>query len=81
MSACISGRGEYSDHSTEEGQFICDLCGVFNEDGALAEIERLRETVARIQALGEGWIGFDDSHHYGDAVLGLLAADDTQDPS
>ena len=33
---------------------------------AEAELARLREGVT---ALADGWVGFDDSHHYGDAIL------------
>lgn len=28
--------------------------------------------IAAVQALGSAWVGFDDSHHYGDAVLTAL---------
>lgn len=34
-------------------------------DDAAASVERVR-------ALADGWVGFDDSHHYGDAVLMAL---------
>lgn len=44
MSACVSPRGEYSEHtlgSTGEERFVCQVCGVFDEDAALARIAEL----------------------------------------
>jgi len=49
VSACISWHGEYGEH--EHGtadvheEFICSRCGAFDEDAALAEIERLRRGI------------------------------------
>ena len=36
---------------------------------AEAELARLREGVT---ALADAWVGFDDSHHYGDAILKVI---------
>lgn len=41
MSTCISREGQYSAHETQPGQYICDRCGVLDEDGIVAEVERL----------------------------------------
>ena len=57
MSTCISRAGEYSDHETTEGNYICDRCGLLDEDGIFAELDRLRATVARVDALVEQWDG------------------------
>lgn len=32
------------------------------------------ERLAAVRTLAEGWVGFDDSHHYGDAVLKALGS-------
>ena len=45
MSTCISREGEYSDHETTEGNFICDRCGVLDEEGLFAERDALRAEV------------------------------------
>lgn len=37
--------------------------------------------LAPVRALAEGWVGFDDSHHYGDAVLKLLPPAPTEGES
>jgi hypothetical protein len=31
--------------------------------------------LSRLRDLGSGWVGFDDSHHYGDAVLKAIGPD------
>lgn len=44
MSACISSHGEYSEHEHgDEGRarFVCQLCGVFDEEAALQRIADL----------------------------------------
>lgn len=56
MSTCISLHGEYSEHvlpGTKFSEFDCDRCYAFAEDAALAEVERLRAKVARVEALAE----------------------------
>ena len=44
MSKCISRHGEYSEHEPGEGaqRFVCQLCHVFDEDAALAHIDKLQ---------------------------------------
>jgi hypothetical protein len=42
MSTCISREGEYSDH--EPGEW-CPRCGAFNEEGIIAERNRLRDKI------------------------------------
>jgi hypothetical protein len=48
MSTCISRAGEYSAHETEPGNYICDRCGVLDEDGIFAERDALRAEVGRL---------------------------------
>ena len=55
MSTCISRAGEFSAHETTEGNYICDLCGVLDEDGLFAERDALRAKVARVEALADRW--------------------------
>jgi len=45
MSKCISSEGEYSEHdrANDEPEFVCGRCLVFDEDAAIAEIQRLRD--------------------------------------
>ena len=33
------------------------------------------DALARVVALANSWVGFDDSHHYGDAVLTTIGPD------
>lgn len=40
---------------------------------AAHDLDALLEAVEAATSLGEGWVGFDDSHHYGDALLQALA--------
>src|SRR5690625_3934721 len=42
MSKCISGQGEYSDHTPGDEEFVCGRCYVVDEEAMRAEIERLR---------------------------------------
>src|SRR5690625_3313198 len=42
MSKCISGQGEYSDHTPGDEEFVCGRCYVVDEEAMQAEIERLR---------------------------------------
>lgn len=61
MSTCISQHGEYSEHDlpgTKFSEFDCNLCYAFVEDAALAEIERLRAKVVRVEALASTWEGW-----------------------
>lgn len=51
MSVCISQKGEFGSHSTTEGNYICDDCGVLDEDGIFAELERLREVEAAVSVV------------------------------
>lgn len=41
MSTCISSHGEFGSH-TSDGRFGCTRCGVFDEDAALAELDKTR---------------------------------------
>lgn len=50
MSTCISRAGEYSAHETTEGNYICDRCGVLDEEGLFAERDSLRAEVERERA-------------------------------
>ena len=34
-----------------------------------------KDALARVAALASSWVGFDDSHHYGDAVLKAIGPD------
>lgn len=45
MSKCISRHGEYSEHEFggDAPEFTCNLCSVFDEDAALAEVAKLRQ--------------------------------------
>jgi hypothetical protein len=36
--------------------------------------EELRAALDRVRALGDGWVGFDNSHHFGDAVLTAIGS-------
>ena len=47
MSSCISSHGEYSEHEITTTLFTCDMCGVFDEAAAMAEIDRLNDLVTR----------------------------------
>jgi|DEB19_MinimDraft_2_1074335.scaffolds.fasta_scaffold102929_1 hypothetical protein len=51
MSTCISRAGEYSEHQTDPGNFICDRCGALDEDGLFAELERTRSKRDEFAAL------------------------------
>lgn len=56
MSTCISQHGEYSEHDlpgTKFSEFDCNRCFAFSEDAALAEVERLRSKVTRVEALAD----------------------------
>jgi hypothetical protein len=55
MSTCISRAGEYSAHETEPGNYICDRCGVLDEDGVFADLDALRATLARATKLADEW--------------------------
>lgn len=49
MSACISQYGEFSEHTYNDASpYVCGCCWTFDEDGALAEIERLRLRLAAV---------------------------------
>lgn len=37
------------------------------------------DALAPVIALAEGWVGFDDSHHYGDAILRAATEDPLPD--
>ncbi|MGH3678257.1 MAG: hypothetical protein ACRDU5_21485 [Mycobacterium sp.] len=50
MSECISRHGEFSSHTRTDDQLVCDLCGVFDEDGAR---QRIAELEARVDVVGE----------------------------
>jgi hypothetical protein len=66
MSKCISSEGEYSEHElgTDEPEFVCARCFVFNEDAAVAEIARLRAVLASREAESEWEYAFrDDGGH------------------
>lgn len=56
MSTCISRAGEYSEHQTEAGNYICDLCGVIDEEGIFAELDALRAKVSRVEAKLADWV-------------------------
>lgn len=46
MSTCISSRGEYSEHThgpAGRARFVCQVCGVFDEEAALRRIGELEE--------------------------------------
>lgn len=46
MSVCVSRHGEYSSHehgSSGDSRFVCQLCGVFDEEAALRRIVELEE--------------------------------------
>ncbi len=43
MSTCISTHGEYSEHTPENGTFVCGRCGVEDWPEAMAHIARLTE--------------------------------------
>jgi hypothetical protein len=47
MSACISARGEFGRHRND-ARFTCTRCHVFDEDAALAEIDRLNALCAPV---------------------------------
>lgn len=48
MSACISKHGEYSYHECSI-DFVCDYCGVLDEDGLFAALNEARDKVARVE--------------------------------
>ena len=48
MSACISSRGEFSEHTTTLGNYVCDDCGAEDVEGMFAELERLRAAVSAV---------------------------------
>jgi hypothetical protein len=41
----------------------------------IAENTQNVEALKRLIALGDGWVGLDDSHHYGDAILVAVGPD------
>lgn len=53
MSTCISQHGEYSTHTPDDA-YTCTLCGVLDEDGLLAEIERLTRWQAEAMTVMDG---------------------------
>lgn len=56
MSKCISSEGKYSDHElAEQPRFMCARCFAFDEDAALAALERAEAIVsARAAEIREG---------------------------
>lgn len=54
MSTCISQHGEYSIHTPDDARFYCTLCGVLDEDGLLAEVERLTRWKAEALPVMDG---------------------------
>ena len=54
MSKCISSHGEYSEHEPGPHPFVCAWCGVFDEDAAVAEVERLRTEMAELNEWQNG---------------------------
>ena len=54
MSACISSHGEYSYHECSV-DFVCDYCGVFDEDAAIAALNDARDKLAEIRELATEW--------------------------
>lgn len=55
---------------------ILTLCGLLTATILLAYMVGTSvgeaRTVARLRKLGEGWLGYDDSHGYGHRLLTLL---------
>jgi hypothetical protein len=49
VSACISQRGEYSDH-TPDADYVCTRCGVLDELALVAELNRYQAETARLTA-------------------------------
>lgn len=45
MSTCISSHGEFGAH-TPDGDYVCTLCGVLDEDGLIAELRNARARIA-----------------------------------
>jgi hypothetical protein len=50
MSKCISGAGEFSEHTMTLGNYVCDDCGAEDTEAMFAELESLRAEVARLRA-------------------------------
>jgi hypothetical protein len=42
----------------------------------VAQLRRARQEVQAVKDLADGWIGFDSSHHYGEAVYHALGSVD-----
>ena len=60
MSACISSHGEYSYHECSV-DFVCDYCGILDEEALFAALNEARTKVARVEALAT-W--FEAQHNW-----------------
>ena len=73
MSTCISGHGEWSDH-TPDAEYTCTRCGVLDEPGLTAELRRLREE------LDEARAEIDERNEWADSLASALDVPGDLDP-
>lgn len=49
MSVCISSHGEFGSHTHTVDPLVCDLCSVFDEDGARRRIAVLEGEIRKLE--------------------------------
>ena len=69
---CRCPQGAYLGAQMLGTPIRCERCRNIAWDIETRIIRELHDVLSEVASLAEGWVGFDASHHYGDAVLTLL---------
>lgn len=62
----------FEDPACGGGYHSARCFGGVNEHGAPRSVSLLLQAeraLARVEAIADGWVGFDDTHYYGDRIL------------